>query len=187
VPRRRADRFRLEAPPARDGRSRLRCPSPVAPPLVVLVEPEIPPNTGNVARLCAAAGVPLHLVEPIGFDIGDRAVRRAGLDYWSAVDLHVHASFDAFLTALPDPPPLLFSARAERSYLDAPWTAGVPLVFGRESMGLPDAILDRFPDRVVGIPTAGPVRSLNLASAAAVALYEALRALGRLRPSGPGP
>ncbi len=178
------DRFRLEgAAPASDGRPRLRC-APLAPPLeVVLVEPEIPPNTGNVARLCAATGSRLHLVGPLGFRIDARAVRRAGLDYWSAVDVTVHATWEEFLAGRAGPPPLLFSARAVRSYLEAPWARGGALVFGRESTGLADEFLARYPDRVYGVPTSGPVRSLNLASAVAVVLYEALRALGALGPS----
>jgi len=181
------ERFRLEgAEPASDGRPRLRCP-PLAPPLeLVLVEPEIPPNTGNVARLCAATGSRLHLVGPLGFRLDAQAVRRAGLDYWSAVDVEVHADFDAFLAKRPGAPLYLFSARATRSYLEAPWKPGAVLVFGRESTGLPEELLARFPDRVWGVPTSGPVRSLNLASAAAVVVYEALRALGALGPAAPG-
>jgi len=180
------DRFRLESPcPALESLPRLRS-APLVPPLhVVLVEPEIPQNTGNVARLCAATASRLHLVRPIAFRIDDRAVRRAGLDYWPLVDVSVHDDFDAFLRAMPpeSPPPMLFSARAERSFLDAPWAAGAALVFGRESVGLPDALLRRFAGRVWGVPMAGAVRSLNLANAASVVLFEALRALGALRPA----
>jgi tRNA (cytidine/uridine-2'-O-)-methyltransferase len=184
--RRPHDRFRLEAPPAADGRPRLRCPRLEPPLAVVLVAPEIPPNTGNIARLCAATGSRLHLVEPVAFRIDERAVRRAGLDYWPAVDLSVHATFDAFLRAYAGPPPLLFSALAPRSYLGAPWAPGQALVFGRESAGLPDDVVARFPERVYGIPTSGPVRSLNVASAAAVVVYEALRRLGALEPAALG-
>ena len=179
------DRFRLEgAAPAADGRPRLRCPG-LSPPLaVVLVEPEIPPNTGNVARLCAATGSRLHLIEPLAFRIDARAVRRAGLDYWSAVDVIVHPTYAAFVGLHGGPAPLIFSARSTRSYLEAPWAPGAALVFGRESTGLSDEFLARHGgDRVFGIPTSGPVRSLNLASAVAVALYEALRVLGALQPA----
>jgi tRNA (cytidine/uridine-2'-O-)-methyltransferase len=181
------ERFRLEgAEPASDGRPRLRCP-PLRQPLeLVLVAPEIPPNTGNVARLCAATGSRLHLVEPLGFRIDAQAVRRAGLDYWSAVELQVHADFEAFLRSRPAAPLFLFSARAARSYLEAPWAPGSALVFGSESTGLPEELLVRHADRLWGVPTCGPVRSLNLASAAAVVLYEALRALGGLGPAAPG-
>jgi len=178
------DRFRLEgAEPASDGRPRLRC-APLVPPLeVVLVAPEIPPNTGNIARLCAATGSRLHLIGPLGFRIDARSVRRAGLDYWSAVDVAVHETWDEFFAGRAGRPPLVFSARGARSYLAAPWAPGQALVFGRESTGLPDEFLARYPDRVYGIPTSGPVRSLNLASAVAVVLYEALRALGALGPA----
>ena len=161
---------------------------PLVPPLeVVLVEPEIPPNTGNIARLCAATGSRLHLIGSLGFRIDARAVRRAGLDYWSAVDVAVHETWDEFLAGRAGGPPLVFSARGAKSYLAAPWASGQALVFGRESTGLPDELLARYPDRVYGIPTSGPVRSLNLASAVAVVLYEALRALGALGPAALNP
>jgi tRNA (cytidine/uridine-2'-O-)-methyltransferase len=181
-----AERFRLEgATPASDGRPRLRCPALDPPLQVVLVEPEIPPNTGNVARVCAATGSRLHLVRPLGFRLDAKAVRRAGLDYWSAVDVTVHDDLDHWLRTHAGPPPLAFSARGTRSYLDAPWAPGTALVFGRESTGLSDEALARFGARVYGIPTSGPVRSLNLASAVAVVVYEALRALGALSPARP--
>jgi tRNA (cytidine/uridine-2'-O-)-methyltransferase len=159
---------------------RLRC-SPVAPPFrIVLVEPEIPQNTGNIARLCAATTSPLHLVGRLGFRIDEHAVRRAGLDYWPLVQLEQHVSFDHFLNAHPGCRPVLFSARAGRSYLDAAFAPGDALVFGRESTGLGADVLDRFPDSVYTIPTSGPVRSLNLANVAAIVLYEALRQSGGL-------
>jgi tRNA (cytidine/uridine-2'-O-)-methyltransferase len=151
---------------------------------VVLVEPEIPPNTGNIARLCAATCCPLHLVGPLGFRIDEHSVRRAGVDYWHLVNLRTHVDFDHFLHAWSKEAPSrrlhLFSATAENSYLDTPVEPGDALVFGRESVGLPLELLDRFPDRIVGIPTMGAVRSLNLANAVGIALYEALRRLGAL-------
>jgi tRNA (cytidine/uridine-2'-O-)-methyltransferase len=151
---------------------------------VVLVEPEIPPNTGNVARLCAATASPLHLVGALGFRIDDKSVRRAGVDYWHLVDVRTHVDFEHFLHAWakesPDGKLHLFSAVAPKSYLDASYAAGDAIVFGKESVGLPDELLARFPDRVVGIPTLGAVRSLNLANAVGIALYEALRGLGAL-------
>ena len=154
---------------------------------IVLVEPEIPPNTGKIARICAATGTRLHLVEPLGFRIDDAALRRAGLDYWDAVDLHVHSSFDAFLRDAAPRRLLLFSTRGTLRYTDAKYEPGDALVFGRESRGLPDALLDAHPGRVLGIPIReGRVRSLNLSSAAAIALYEALRqanAPARIRKS----
>lgn len=155
---------------------------------IVLVEPEIPPNTGNVARLCAASGCPLHLVGPLGFRIDARAVRRAGLDYWELVELHQHRTFaEAEANWVSDFGPTtrparsyLFSGHAERSYLDVDFRHGDRLVFGRESVGLDRSLLEERSDDVVGIPLLGAVRSLNLANAVAIALYEALRRLGVL-------
>jgi len=170
---------------------RLRA-EPLAAPLhVVLVEPEIPPNTGNVARLCAATASPLHLVGPLGFRIDEHSVRRAGVDYWHLVDIRRHVDFEHFLHARSSDVPAgrihLFSALATRSYLQAPYAPGDALVFGKESVGLPDDLLARFPDRVLGIPTLGAVRSLNLANAVGIALYEALRQLGALASTFRGP
>ena len=141
---------------------------------VVLVEPEIPPNTGAIARTCGATQSSLHLVGPLGFRIDDQAVRRAGLDYWDLVDLHRHDSFEAFEESRPETRIHLFSASASRSYLDAEFQPGDALVFGRESVGLPTELLE---DRqnVWAIPTLGAVRSLNLSNAVAIVLYEALR------------
>jgi tRNA (cytidine/uridine-2'-O-)-methyltransferase len=157
---------------------------------VVLVEPEIPPNTGNVARLCAATGSPMHLVGPLGFRIDEHSVRRAGVDYWHLVDVRRHVDFEHFWHAWSkDCPPgklHLFSAVATSSYLDARYAPGDALVFGKESVGLPMELLARFSDRVVGIPTLGLVRSLNLANAVGIALYEALRSVGALAPTFSG-
>ncbi len=154
---------------------------------VVLVEPEIPPNTGAIARLCAAAAAPLHLVGPLGFRIDEHSVRRAGVDYWHLVDVRRHLDFAHFLHAFaaesePDPPGKLhlFSAVATRSYLDAQFAPGDALVFGKESVGLPDDLLAAHADRVVGIPTIGAVRSLNIANAAGIAMWDALRQCGAL-------
>lgn len=163
---------------------RLRA-APLSPPLhVVLVEPEIPPNTGNVARLCAATSSPLHLVGPLGFRIDEHSVRRAGVDYWHLVDVRRHLDFEHFWHAFGRESPggklHLFSAVTARSYLDAAVGPGDALVFGKESVGLPEELLARFANRVVGIPTLGAVRSLNLANAVGIALFEALRGLGAL-------
>lgn len=159
---------------------KLRAPRLAEPFHVVLVEPEIPPNTGAVARTCAATGSPLHLVGALGFRIDEQSVRRAGLDYWHLVDLRTHATFEAFCEAEPARRLHLFSANAERSYLEAGFQPGDALVFGRESVGLPPSILDRHRDRTVAIPTLGEVRSLNLSNAVAIALYEGLRGSGAL-------
>jgi len=148
---------------------------------VVLVAPEIPPNTGNAARLCAATGSPLHLVEPLGFSIDEKAVRRAGLDYWHLVDVFRHDTLDQCLDSVSaDHMPLLFTSRSMKSFLDAPYIPGTPLVFGCETKGLDEGILSAFPDRCYSIPTCGPVRSLNLSNAVAVVLYEALKKSGML-------
>jgi tRNA (cytidine/uridine-2'-O-)-methyltransferase len=163
---------------------RLRA-KPLTTPLhIVLVEPEIPPNTGNVARLAAATASPLHLVGPLGFRIDEHAVRRAGVDYWHLVDVRQHATFEHFLHEWSNDAPEgrlhLYSALARRSYLEAQYRPGDALVFGKESVGLPAELLERFADRTVGIPTLGAVRSLNLANAVGIALYEALRQVGAL-------
>ena len=141
---------------------------------VVLVEPEIPPNTGAIARTCGATQSPLHLVGPIGFRIDEHAVRRAGLDYWNLVDIRRHDSFEAFEESHSGGRIHLFSASASKSYLEAPFQPGDALVFGRESVGLPSNLLQDRQD-VWAIPTLGAVRSLNLSNAVAIVLYEALR------------
>jgi tRNA (cytidine/uridine-2'-O-)-methyltransferase len=171
---------------AKDSRPRLRAPG-VSPPLrIVLVEPEIPQNTGNIGRLSAATASPLHLVGRLGFRIDEHAVRRAGLDYWHLVTLEQHPDLDHFRHSYPAARLLLFSAVAERSYLDAAYRPGDALVFGRESTGLDDALLERTPEAVHGIPTIGPVRSLNLANAVSIVIYEALRQIGVLGSAAPG-
>lgn len=147
---------------------------------VVLVEPEIPPNTGSVARTCVATGSPLHLVGPLGFRVDAQAVRRAGLDYWPWVQLHRHETLHAMARAHPQARLHLFASGAHRSYLEADFRPGDALVFGKESVGLSADLVAAYPDRVWAIPTLGPVRSLNLSNAVAIALYEALRATGTL-------
>lgn len=150
----------------------------------MLVEPEIPPNTGNVARLGAATGSPLHLVGRLGFRIDEQSVRRAGVDYWHLVDVRTHVDFPQFVHTFEKESPsgrlFLFSALAERSYLDAGFQPGDALVFGKESVGLSEELTTKYADRLVGIPTLGAVRSLNLANAVGIALFEALRQAGAL-------
>src|SRR5207237_1022949 len=142
---------------------------------VILVAPEIPQNTGTTARLCAATGTRLHLVGPLGFSLDDRYLRRAGLDYWPHVDLEVHRDWPDFRARHPSASLRLFSARAERSYTDVAYRRGDFLVFGGETRGLSNEILDAHRDRACVIPMASPhVRSLNLANAAAIVVYEAL-------------
>ena len=163
---------------AKDTRPRLRAQPLARAPRIVLVEPEIPQNTGNVARLAAALACPLHLVGKLGFSLSERAVRRAGLDYWHLVDLHQHLDLAHFRHAHPDAALMLFTAVAPSSYLQARYQPGDALVFGRESTGLSDELLDEHPDRCFALPTIGAVRSLNLANTVAVVLYEAYRQLG---------
>ena len=148
---------------------------------VVLVAPEIPPNTGSIGRLCVATGTPLHLVEPLGFVIDDKHLRRAGLDYWPHVELHRWATWDAFDARRPAGRLLCFTAHARRSYTSVAYREDDLLVFGGESRGLPVAIRHRHAGNLYGIPMARPhVRSLNLATAVAIVLFEALRQLGRV-------
>lgn len=142
-------------------------------PHVALIQPQIPPNTGNIARLCAATGTPLHLIEPLGFEIDDRHLRRAGLDYWDDVDLWVHPDWFAFRDAISRDRCLYFSANATTDYREAPFRANSVLVFGSETEGMPPRILEKHPERCFTIPMDGPVRSLNLANAVSIVLYEA--------------
>lgn len=147
---------------------------------VVLYEPEIPPNTGSVARLCAATLTPLHLIEPLGFKIDDKHLKRAGLDYWEFVDLHVHKSWDDFIACHAPERLLYFSKKAERSYTQVRYEDSDYLVFGPETRGLPEAMMSASAASCYRIPMMGMgVRSLNLSNAVSVVLYEGLRQLGR--------
>lgn len=149
---------------------------------VALVEPEIPPNTGNIARLCAATRTPLHIVGVTGFRLDDRAVRRAGLDYWSEVLLHRHRDIAALTNALPQARLLYLTTKADVAYTDWPFSAHDCLVFGRETRGLPEDLLRANWERCLTIPMRNPnVRSLNLATAVAIVLYEALRQTDALK------
>lgn len=146
---------------------------------VALVEPEIPPNTGNIARLCAATRVPLHIVGVTGFRLDDRAVRRAGLDYWPEVILQRHPHLENLYQSLPEARFLYLTTKAERSYTDWDFSTNDCLVFGRETRGLPEQLLHSNWDRCITIPMLNPnVRSLNLATCVGIVLYEALHQTG---------
>jgi len=148
---------------------------------IVLVEPEIAPNTGSIARLCAATASPLHLIEPLGFRIDDKHLRRAGLDYWPYVEVHRYQNWDMFIARHPEARLFFLSARSKRSYTECRYRCEDFLVFGGESKGLPQVLRESYADRFYGIPMATThVRSLNLATAAAIVLYEALRQLKRV-------
>ena len=143
---------------------------------VVLVEPEIPPNTGNVGRLCLATGSTLHLVEPLGFSIDHRQVRRAGLDYWEEVDLRKWSSLEALQIANASARFFYITTKSSRPYFQAKFEPGDFLVFGRETKGLPETLLERNSESCLTIPMEG-TRSLNLATAVAIILFEAMRQL----------
>lgn len=165
-----------EMSPASQGASGTGFRFPDPPFHVALVEPDIPPNTGNIARLCAATGTPLHLVEPLGFRLTDAAVRRAGLDYWESVELHRHRDLDDLLEAVRPERFYLFSTKGNTPYVQAAFRPGDLLIFGCETRGLSEELLKQHADRVLTIPMlAGKVRSLNLANAVSIVLYEALR------------
>jgi tRNA (cytidine/uridine-2'-O-)-methyltransferase len=143
---------------------------------IVLHQPEIPYNTGSVGRTCVAVGAKLWLVRPLGFRVDDYYLRRAGLDYWEHLEWQVIENWDELLSALPGGRRWLFTKKAERSYLDARFEPADVLVFGSESSGLPDSLLDSHStDSQLRIPTRAEVRSLNLSNAVAVASYEAVR------------
>jgi tRNA (cytidine/uridine-2'-O-)-methyltransferase len=148
---------------------------------VALVEPEIPQNTGNIARLCAATFTPLHVVGVTGFRLDDRAVRRAGLDYWPEVTLQRHRDLEALHASIPEARFLYFTTKAQRSYADWQYASEDCLVFGRETRGLSEELLRANWDRCLTIPVLNSnVRSLNLANAVSIVLYEALRQTGQL-------
>ena len=145
---------------------------------IVVVEPEIPNNTGNIARTCAATGSVLHLIEPLGFDISDKAVKRAGLDYWYLVDIRVYKNLDEFFEKNPSPDMWLMTTKAPRSYAQAEFKDGCYLMFGKETAGLPEWLREKHRDRCVRIPMISEARSLNLGNAVAITCYEALRQTG---------
>ena len=153
---------------------------------IILHEPEIPMNTGNIARTCACTGARLHLIRPLGFDISDRAVKRAGLDYWQYVDISVYDDLDDFFAKNGDDDLWLATTKAPQAYAQADFRGDVKLMFGKETGGLPEWLRERYRDRCIRIPMIGPVRSLNLANSVAILCYEALRQQGfpNLQASG---
>ncbi len=152
---------------------------------IVLVEPEIPPNTGNIARLCGATGSILHLVGPLGFSLEDRYLRRAGLDYWAAVEVRRWNTLQQLEAAFPDARWWYTSKKGIKTHVSASFMPGDFIVFGKESEGLPEELLAAHPERTLRIPIFSPlVRSLNLSTAAGIVLYEALRQTGRLEDEG---
>ena len=146
---------------------------------LVLFQPQIPPNTGTIARLCAATGTPLHLIEPLGFSIDDKHLKRAGLDYWIHVDVSVWPDWETYLREMRPQRLVMSSARRGRAYQDFPFLTGDTIVLGPETQGLPARLLDGA-DHLVRIPIWGSVRSLNLSNAASILLYEAYRQTGQL-------
>jgi tRNA (cytidine/uridine-2'-O-)-methyltransferase len=145
---------------------------------VVLIEPEIPPNTGNIARLCLATQSQLHLVEPLGFSINDRQLRRAGMDYWHQVNVRHWKNLTEFETATRPPTRrYLLTTKAKRRYWEATFRQGDYLVFGRETKGLPESLLSSDPENCLTIPMAPQARSLNLATSVAIVLFEGVRQL----------
>lgn len=153
---------------------------------IVLVEPEIPMNTGNIARTCAATGSRLHLIRPLGFEISDRAVKRAGLDYWSLVDLCVYESIEEFLANNESRDFWLSTTKAPRPYTEAVFRDGCYLIFGKETAGLPKEFREAFRERCIRLPMRPEARSLNLSNSAAIVCYEALRQIGFPGLSGTG-
>jgi tRNA (cytidine/uridine-2'-O-)-methyltransferase len=143
---------------------------------IVLVEPQIPPNTGSIARLCGATDTVLHLVHPLGFSVDDKHLKRAGLDYWAHVDIRYWQSFDDFLEASDEQMLYFFTTKVDRPYDEAQFSPGSYLIFGKETKGLPEEIIALYRDRCYTIPMENKnIRSLNLAMCAGIVLYEALR------------
>lgn len=151
---------------------------PTLPFNVVLVEPEIPGNTGNVSRLCAATGCRLHLVRPLGFATDDKHLKRAGLDYWHLLDISYHDSFAALQACYPAGSYFFHTTKTDRFFSDVKFPPGAFLVFGKETAGLPEELLRQYPQQCIRLPMIDAARSLNLSNSVAVSVYEALRQTG---------
>lgn len=142
---------------------------------IVLHEPEIPANTGNIGRTCVATGTSLHLIKPLGFDISDKAVRRAGMDYWKELDLHVYENFEEFVEKNPGARIYMATTKARKAYTEVEYKENDYIMFGKESAGIPEEILVKYEETSVRIPMIGEIRSLNLSNSVSIILYEALR------------
>ncbi|NLK21294.1 MAG: tRNA (uridine(34)/cytosine(34)/5-carboxymethylaminomethyluridine(34)-2'-O)-methyltransferase TrmL [Epulopiscium sp.] len=142
---------------------------------IVLLEPEIPQNTGNIARTCAAIGASLHLIKPLGFSIEDKYLKRAGLDYWSLLDIHYHDSFEDFKLKYPDGLYFMATTKAKHKYTDVKYTKDCFIIFGKETAGIPETILKDYSDTSIRIPMISEARSLNLSNSVAIVAYEAMR------------
>ncbi len=145
---------------------------------IVLLEPEIPANTGNIGRTCVATGTRLHLIEPLGFSLSEKALKRAGMDYWPALDVTTYIDYEDFLARNPGAQIFYATTKGRHIYSDAAYPDGCYIMFGKESAGIPEEILREHPDTCVRIPMIGETRSLNLSNSVAVVLYEALRQQG---------
>ena len=145
---------------------------------IVLLEPEIPANTGNIGRTCVATGTRLHLIEPLGFSLSEKALKRAGMDYWSELDVTTYVNFEDFLARNPGAKLYFATTKGKHIYSDAQYEDNCYIMFGKESAGIPEEILKDHPDTCVRIPVIGETRSLNLSNAVAIVLYEALRQQG---------
>ncbi|HJC79548.1 MAG TPA: tRNA (cytidine(34)-2'-O)-methyltransferase [Candidatus Mediterraneibacter excrementipullorum] len=145
---------------------------------IVLLEPEIPANTGNIGRTCVAAGARLHLIEPLGFSLSEKALKRAGMDYWKSLDVTTYIDYQDFLDRNPGAKIYMATTKAQKVYTEAAYEPDCYIMFGKESAGLPEEILVENKENCVRIPMIGDIRSLNLGNSAAIILYEALRQNG---------
>ena len=145
---------------------------------IVLLEPEIPANTGNIGRTCVATGTRLHLIEPLGFRLGEKDLKRAGMDYWSQLDVTTYINYEDFLRRNPGARPWMATTKGRKTYTEAEFGPDCYLMFGKESAGIPEELLLENQERAIRIPMVGETRSLNLSNSAAIVLYEALRQNG---------